>query len=354
MSAISGREVTRPLVKLLIFAAVTIVATALLGQTLGSVSLGTGTTYRARFSDVTGLLPGDDIRIAGVKVGSVDDIELVDRKFALVSFSIDDDIPLSATVQAKIRYRNLVGQRYIALSEGPGNGEKLREYGVIPLTQTEPALDLTVLFNGFRPLFTALTPDDINKFSYELIQVLQGEAGTVTSLLQRTASLTNTLADRDLVIGRVITNLNQVLATLNARDQQLDQTLSQLTAFVSGLAGDRKAIGESVQRIGDLADATAGLVRDARPALRQDIVKLQQLATTLNNNSRVIDRTLAELPVRYTKLARTASYGSWFNFFMCNMDGQVAVPGVGDVNPATLNSQAARCKVTGTPAGGGQ
>lgn len=353
MSAISGREVTRPLIKLVIFAVVTIFATTLLGQTLGSVSFGAGTTYRARFSDVTGLLPGDDIRIAGVKVGSVDDITLVDRKVALVTFSVDDAIPLSTTVRAKIRYRNLVGQRYIALAEGPGDGKRLRENGVIPASQTEPALDLTVLFNGFRPLFTALSPEDINKFSYEIIQVLQGEAGTVTSLLQRTASLTNTLADRDLVIGRVITNLNQVLATLNARDQQLDQTLSQLTAFVSGLAGDRKAIGDSLQTIGDLADATASLVADARPALRQDIIQLRELSTTLNNNSRVIDKTLAQLPVRYTKLTRTASYGSWFNFFMCNFDGQVAVPGVGDVNASTFSSPAARCKAPGT-AGGGQ
>ena len=71
-----------------------------------------------------------------------------------------------------------------------------------------------MLFNGFRPLFTALNPDDVNKLAYEIIQVLQGEGGTVASLLRRTASLTNTLADRDAVIGRVITNLNSVLATL--------------------------------------------------------------------------------------------------------------------------------------------
>ncbi|GAA0725427.1 MCE family protein [Dactylosporangium roseum] len=340
------RGVLAPLLKLTAFAAVTVLLTALLAQTLGAFSSG-GTVYRARFADVTGLLVGDDVRIAGVKVGKVRDIRVVGNTVAEIAFTVADDIPLATTVRAKIRYRNLVGQRYVALSEGPGDARPLRPDGLIPQSQTTPALDLTVLFNGFRPLFTALTPEAVNKLAYEIIQVLQGEGGTVASLLQRTASLTNTLADRDAVIGRVVTNLNTVLSTLADRAGELDEAIRQLQQFVSGLAADRLAIGEALVNLGDLTGATAALLGDARPALAADVNALGTLSTTLNDNAAVIDKTLAGLPDRYGALTRVASYGSWFNFFLCDFDGTVGVAGHGDLNPATFSSPAARCTTTG-------
>jgi phospholipid/cholesterol/gamma-HCH transport system substrate-binding protein len=341
-----NRNVAAPLIRLITFAVVTVLLTAVLAQTLGSWSTG-GTTYRARFTDVTGLLVGDDVRIAGVHVGQVSGIRVVDNAVAEVSFTVLADVPLATSVRAKIRYRNLIGQRYVALSEGPGDVRPLPRDGLIPIAHTTPALDLTTLFAGFRPLFTALTPEDVNKLAYEIIQVLQGEGGTVASLLQRTASLTNTLADRDAVIGRVVTNLNSVLATLAARDQNLDQTISQLQQFVSGLAGDRKAIGDALVNLGNLTGTTASLLHDARPALAADVTALGELAGTLNRNAAVIDGTLGRLPARYDGLIRTSSHGSWLNLFMCDFNGRVALAGQGSVSPASFSSQAARCAAPG-------
>lgn len=337
--------------KLAIFAVITIALTSLLGQTLGSLG-NSGTRYSAEFTDVTGLLPGDDVRIAGVKVGKVSDIKLVRSKIARVSFTVDPAVPVPAKARARIRYRNLIGQRYVDMTRGPaGSHRTLSAGGLIPLAHTKPALDLTVLFNGFRPLFQGLSPKQVNRFSYEIIQVLQGEGGTVHDLLSRTASLTNTLADRDKVIGRVIHNLNQVLATLNARDEKVSDIIGSLQDFVSGLAANRKDIGNSIDNLGKLADSTADLVSDGRPALKDDIGQLRSLAHNLNANTNVIEGTLARLPVRTSALTRTASYGSWFNFYLCNFDGKVGVPGVGSVNPVTMNATAARCQQKGT--GGG-
>jgi len=341
----------RALLKLILFAAVTLVLTGTLARSLGAFA-GGGTTYRARFSDATGLLAGDDVRIAGVRVGRVKDIRVVDSDAggatvaAEVSFTVDEDIPLATGVRAKIRYRNLVGQRYVALSEGPGDGRRLPAGGLIPLADTTPALDLTVLFNGFRPLFTALTPEDVNKLAYEIIQVLQGEGGTVASLLRRTASLTTTLADRDAVIGRVVTNLNQVLSTLAARDSELDQTIGALQQFVSGLAADRVAIGEALVSLGELTGATADLLHDARPPLAADLAALETLGGTLNRNAAVLDRTLGALPDRYAALTRVSSYGSWLNFYLCDFDGRVMVGGQA-LNPAGFSAPAARCDTGG-------
>jgi phospholipid/cholesterol/gamma-HCH transport system substrate-binding protein len=333
-----------PLIKLIVFAVVTIVLTAMLAQTLGSWSTG-GTGYRARFTDVTSLLEGDDVRIAGVRVGKVTGIRVVDDSIAEVRFTVTDDVPLGTGVRAKIRYRNLVGQRYLALFEGPSTGRTLHRGGVIPLEQTAPALDLTTLFNGFRPLFTALSPDDVNKLAYEIIQVLQGEGGTMASLLRRTASLTSTLADRDAVIGRVVTNLNAVLSTVDERDGQLDQTITQLQQLVSGLAADRGAIGQSLANLGELTLATGSLLGDARPPLASDVNGLRQVAGNMNANSEAIDRALAAMPGRYEALTRVASHGSWFNFFLCDLSGNVTLGGTTVAMP-TFSSTAPRCTAT--------
>jgi phospholipid/cholesterol/gamma-HCH transport system substrate-binding protein len=328
MRALDGRHIAGPLTKLLIFAAVTLAMTAVLAQTLGSLSFTAGTTYKALFSDVTGLLPGDDVRIAGVAVGRVDGIRLVTSGPSMVAevrFRVDDQVPLARSVLAKVRYRNLVGQRYVALTEGAGGGEPLREGDTIPLNQTSPALDLTVLFNGFQPLFSALSPSDINQLSYEIIQVFQGEAGTVTSLVHHTASLTATLADRDQAIARIISNLNAVLTTVDEHDAELDQTVRQLQAFLSGLSGDRAALSSAIVSIGALSTAASSLLNDARPSIAADLDLLTRLSSNLNANSATIANTLDNLGPRLKAISSTMATGSWVNFYACELTGPIKV-----------------------------
>lgn len=327
-----------PLIKLSIFAVVTIALTALLATTIAAVGFGSRTSYKALFTDVTGLQSGDDVRIAGVRVGTVDGIKLVHRNIAQVTFSVAEDDPLSTGTRIRVRYRNLVGQRYLALTEGPGRNNVLPKNAVIPLSQTQPALDLTVLFNGFKPLFQALTPKDVNSFTLAVIRTLQGEGGTINTLLAKTADLTNTLADRDAVIGRVITNLNAVLGTVNDRDVELSSLILQLQRFVSGLAADRQVIGSSLQSISDLTESTAGLIKDARPALSTDINRLSGVAKTLQDSQSIVEGVLQRLPGKLTAITRTATYGSWFNFYLCDFTAE-GLP----VTIAAPNPDTARC-----------
>jgi phospholipid/cholesterol/gamma-HCH transport system substrate-binding protein len=333
-------------VKLLVFIVVTTLATGVLAVTIGNISFGRHTDYKAVFSDVTGLSKGDDVRIAGVRVGSVEDIAIHDRDQAIVTFSVDADSRLTQGTNATIRYRNLIGQRYIALTQEAGGAAALTEGDTIPIERTHPALDLTVLFNGFKPLFAALSPDDINKLSYEIIRVFQGEGGTVDSLLSSTASVTTELANRDKVIGDLITNLNDVLETLGSRDEQLSDLIVRLQQFVSGLKSDRDAILGSLDDVSGLATETASLLRDARPELATDINRLRQVAATLDRHRDEIDNSLQILPIKLAKIGRTASYGSWFNFYLCNFKGRIKVPGAGGqelVIPIDFNTDAARC-----------
>jgi phospholipid/cholesterol/gamma-HCH transport system substrate-binding protein len=335
-----------PLTKLIIVTVVIALATGLVALTIANVTLQPTTRYLARFSNVSGLLVGDDVRIAGVKVGSVDSIELVDRRIAQVGFSVQDSQRVPASVTASVLYRNLLGQRYLSLARGPGPvGATLPPGGLIPIERTTPPLNLTVLFNGFKPLLAGLDPEQINRLSWEIVQVLQGQGGTVTSLLTSTSSLTRDLADRDRVIGELIANLNLVLDTVNARDEQLSALIQQLQRLVSGLAEDREPIGQAIVSIDQLARTTAGLLADARPPLRQDIAALGALATNLANSDQVIDGVLRFLPEKLTKLSRAGSYGSWFNFYLCGVEGTVTVPITNAplVVPLTAPPPAARC-----------
>jgi phospholipid/cholesterol/gamma-HCH transport system substrate-binding protein len=336
-----------------VFAVITTLALAMLTDALGGISLPGGAGYTAMFTDATGLLPGDEIRIAGAKVGEVDDIALEQGRppVAKVTFSLDDDREVPSSVHATIRYRNMVGQRYIALTQAPEDGkvskQTLEPGDVIGVRQTTPALDLTVLLNGFKPLFAALSPDEVNNLSFEIIQTLQGEGSTVESLLAHTASLTSTLADHDETIGSVIDNLNEVLETVADRDEQLDTSITRLQDFVSGLSDDSDALGEAVVSIGTLTTQTSQLVADARPSLDADISALDTLATTLNDNSDTIATTLDRLPDTYSQLVTTASYGSWFDFFLCDFDAHIGLSDDLTVNPAAVHSPMTRCQATG-------
>jgi phospholipid/cholesterol/gamma-HCH transport system substrate-binding protein len=343
MSATRSRQTAAPLIKFSVFALVTIAATALLAATIVNMSFTSRDTYHAVFSDVTGLETGDDIRVAGVRVGQVEGIRIKDRTLAEVTFTVAADRPLLTSTHAVVPYRNLVGQRYVALTEGTGDGTRLRPGGTIPLSRTQPALDLNALLNGFKPLFAALSPNDVNQLATEIIATLQGEGSTVNSLLAHTASLTTTLADRDQLIGSVIDNLNTVLGTLDKRGARFSGLLTQLRRVISGLSADREPIGDSLVNIGALTQATSGLLTDARPALKDDIAGLSGLTGTLNKNQNTVEGVLKRLPNKLGELTGTASYGSWFNFYLCDFDGRIVLPKTKQVLTPEMHVAQARC-----------
>lgn len=316
----------RSFVKLCVFAVVTLVVTTLLAFTISNAQFRSTHTYKAMFTDATSLLPGDDVRVAGVRVGQVKKIEIADRKYAEVTFTVETDVPLTVGTQAALRFRNLVGQRYIDLTPGPGSGAQLEPGATIPLSHTTPALDLTALFNGFQPLFQALTPDQVNKLSYEIIQTLQGTGGTVTDLAAHTASLTTAIADRDQVVGQVIDNLTKTLGTVDANADGLNELITQLQRLVSGLAGDRQAIASSLTNIDRVSGDTALLLQQIRPVLPTDLGQLSRvadtLATTKNpDGTNTLGEFLGRFPDKLNSIIRTATYGSWFNFFLCDLEG---------------------------------
>jgi phospholipid/cholesterol/gamma-HCH transport system substrate-binding protein len=307
-----------PLIKSALFVIVTVTATAVLAISIANTGVGNADRYKARFSDVTGLIEGDSIRIAGVRVGQVLEISVVNRRQAEVEFTVQRGRRLPSSTTATIKYLNLVGQRYIHLDRGTGApGAVLARGGTIPLERTTPALNLTQLFNGFQPLFQALSPTDVNHLAGEIIQVLQGEGPTMDSLLRTVGSLTSTLAGKDRVIGQVIDNLNTVLETINSRGGQLADLIVTLRRLTSGLAADRKPLGEAIGAMSELTNSTADLLQVGRAPLKDSITQLGRLSDNLADESPAVERFLRTVPGKSARIARLGSYGSWLNLYMC-------------------------------------
>jgi phospholipid/cholesterol/gamma-HCH transport system substrate-binding protein len=344
------RGFVAPLVKMAVFAVVTVALTALLGLTIANTTLGPTAGYTARFTDATGLNVGDDIRMSGVRIGQVTDIAVAENRWADVRFDVEATRELPRSVTATIKYRNLIGQRYVALAVGSGDPNAvLRPGDRIPPERTRPALNLTELFNGFQPLFSALDPDDVNELAGQLIQVLQGEGGTIDSVLAHTASLTSAIAGKDAVIGQVIDNLNTVLTTVNERTTEVSGLIDQLQQLATGLAAQREPIGEAIGALGELTESTAGLLSSVRPPLKDDIAALGALASNLNDHGDTVDRFLANLPGKIQTISRVSSYGGWFNYYLCSMSGRVGVSDLGisvdlPVLPIPGTPMAERCR----------
>ena len=349
-------------VKLAIFTVVSVLVTGLLAAIMGNVGFGPGTEYRAVFTSASMLQEGDDVRVAGVSVGEVKKVEHHERTQAMVTFRVKSDVPLTTASRAEIRFLNLVGDRYLALEEGAADGEdaeRLEAGGTLPVEQTTPALDLTVLFNGFQPLFRALQPEQVDELSLNIVQVLQGEGGTVQGLLDKTASLTTTLADRDELIGDVVDNLGRTLGTVDERHQQLTRLIRGLKGWMGDLARDRETIGSSLSNVSDLTVVVADLLREGRPLLREDLRELRKLAALLNQdgNRAQLTELLDRLPESMTDQTRTGMHGSWYSYYVCGLSARITLPVVGDVpglreiqealSDVKLQSTAPRCNGAG-------
>ena len=270
------------------------------------------------------------------------------RACSQVQFGLSKSVPLADNAEIDVKYRNLVGQRYLDVVQTPGDAPAMAKGAMVPLTRTKPALDLTVLFDGFRPLFQALSPQDTNTIAYEIVSSLQGEGGNLDSLLVKTASLSTSIASQDSAIGSLIDNLTGVLATVDARDGELTNLIDQLQRLTTGLAGSRDAIAGSLSNVNLLATSTTRLLSTIRPYLPTDLTQLSGVAnnlattTTLNQQGKrqnQLDEFLGRFPTKIATITRTATYGGFFNFYLCRVNAQVL-----GANVALVNNNARVCE----------
>jgi phospholipid/cholesterol/gamma-HCH transport system substrate-binding protein len=334
----AASNLRRTSVKLALFVAVTTLLGVMIVSTLVGKSVGPTDSYHAIFGDVSGLHTGDTVRVSGVVVGQVTSEKLIDANHVRVTFTANHNQQLTSTTNAVVRYANLLGQRFLALTEGDSPGTTLHPGGTIPQAQTAPALSLTALFNGFRPLFQSLQPDQINQLAGEIVQILQGEGGTIGDLFAQTAQLTTDVGQRDTMIKGIVDGLGKVLSTVAGHDAQLRKVISSLKSLTGTLAADSPDIDSSLSGVDKLLNS----VDDLLGGLRQhnfdnDAIDLNAIAGVIAKNSSVLDATIQAFPKAFGTFDVVTQTGNWINAYPCVISGAiVGTPTASPTQIATL------------------
>jgi phospholipid/cholesterol/gamma-HCH transport system substrate-binding protein len=305
--------------RLAIFLTVCLLGAFALLAIFAQFRFGEGKSYLAEFTNVSGLKKGNIVRIAGVEVGKVVDISINRDSTVRVEFSADESVVLTEGTEAAIRYDNLFGDRYLALEEGAGGVKTLKPGQTIPLARTQPALDLDSVIGGFRPLFRALNPDQVNELSGQLIQAFQGQGATIGSFLNQAAVVTNTLADRDQLIGQVVINLNVVLGSLGGQSDKFDKAVTSLSELIQRLADRKTDISNAVAYTDAAAGSIADLLSQAREPVQKVVHETDRAAAIVVADHEYFDNLLNTLPDKYRALGRQGMYGDFFSFYLCNI-----------------------------------
>lgn len=314
----SAIAIGRPLVKSIIFAVATSLVLAFVAIELGGFTFYDKASYKAVFVNSSDLQGGDPVLISGVRVGTVKGIRLDGGKQAEVDFVVKDQVAIDDKVGAAVRYKNLTGDRYLELVPGSGAG-RLTAGSTIPTSRTKPALDLDLLLGGLQPLFEGLDATQINQLSEELVSVLQGQGGTLETLLSRIGTFTNGLADKDQVIGEVIGNLNAVLSNLDSHSVDLSDTITTAQDLVSGLSLDRGRLGKSFADVERLTTSLSGLLMNFRGPFKGMVAQLGRVSKQANAGSDTINQVLRQLPGAYLRIGRIGSRGAGYNLYLCGL-----------------------------------
>lgn len=310
-------------IKVAVFIVAMLMVTAMLFAIFGQYRGGPSNTYRAMFNDASSLKSGDAVKVAGVRVGSVNKVALQPDNTVMVTFAADDDIKLTNATKVAVRYLNLVGDRYLELIDSPGSAKIQPPGSVIGSDRTEPALDLDLLLGGLKPVVQGLNPQAVNSLTNSLISILQGQDGNLESLFSRTSAFSTALADNSQTVQQLIDNLNTVVGTINKDGKQFSATVDRLEQLITGLAADRDPIGNAITALDSGAASLTDLLTEARAPLAGTVDQLARLAPLLDEDKETLDLALQKAPKNYRKLVRLGSYGSWINQYLCGMSFRV-------------------------------
>jgi len=305
---------------LALFTAFSVTVTWLVFATLQRNVAGPTNTYSALFSDVSGLKDGDDVRVAGVRVGRVDKIELIGRQ-AKVTFRVQRDQTLFTNTVASVTYQNIIGQRYLGLIDGNGVGQELPNGGQIPRDRTTPSFDISYMLNGFEPLFTELDPQQVDNLTNAVVQAFQGDQSSLLTLTTQASALAATLAGPDQVLGDLIANMDRLMVTLAAQSTHLKTMLHQSQSALVTLSERRGeliasmgSITATVQRLSQIVDAVT-------PNLQQFIEREPGfLQHGLTDGRARFTFMAANVPLLLKGLARVTQEGSYINAYACDID----------------------------------
>ncbi|WP_330251334.1 MCE family protein [Nocardia sp. NBC_00565] len=341
----------RSLIVLVVFVVVSVVLTWTVVVTLGRGVSGPTTEYSALFTNVSGLRAGDDVRMAGVRVGRVESIELTGN-LARVGFSVRDDQVVYGDTKASVTYQNLIGQRYLGLALGArGDHVALKSGAQIPVERTEPSFDISNLLNGFEPLFATIDHTAIDNITDALIKALQGDNGSVATLIAETTSLAQNFVGPDEILGQVINNLTTIVSNLAAQSGNLTTVIDQSRAVFEGLNARREPLFDSVDQVSAMVGRVSQIAAADQPALGEFLSRDPGFAQHFMDNKNKFEFMGENLPLLMKGLARISNSGAYIEGYICDVTISL-LPGlspllpqiVDAISPSGTAQHTARCR----------
>ncbi|MGL4305474.1 MAG: MCE family protein [Mycobacteriaceae bacterium] len=315
------RDLRRPLSGFVIFIILSLSTTFIIWSTLAKPVGGDSIEFSAQFTDASGLHAGDDVRMAGVRIGRVSSVKLSGAQ-AEVKFRVRSNQSVYTNTGAAIRYQNLAGQRYLALylDNTVNEAEIQNPHITIAVNRTQPSFDVTDLLNGFQPLFSTLNPEQVNKLSQSIVMSLQGDGISLTNLLVQTSALANSISDKDILIGELINNLTSVLGTINKQSENTTTLLTSLAALVTNLNTSSAELGLSLVSTSQVSEELTKILSETRPTLNSTFYDLKRVTSFINRDSSLLAAALPGITNGYSAYAKTTSQGSYWSLYACDLD----------------------------------
>lgn len=275
--------------------------------------IGSGDTYRAEFSEIGGLKDSSEVRIAGVSVGKVRNIEL-DGDRVLVTFKLDKGTELGQQTTADIKVRTLLGAEFLSLD--PQGEGRLPKGTTIPLDRTDAPYNVVDAFSELSNTTSQIDTDQLAKSLGVLADVAEQTPEEFRGAIRGVSKLSRTLASRDDEINTLLVNLKKVTGTINDRDDQLVTLFEDSDVLFKAITERRESIHQllvATQKISRelrlVADQTSA---DLKPALTQ----LDTVTDMLVKNKESLDEALAKYPAFTRVFASALGTGPWFDIYL--------------------------------------
>ncbi|WP_030169709.1 MCE family protein [Spirillospora albida] len=293
--------------KFAVFVAVTGLLTFYIGQQILGASFRDRYTLTATFDDVTGLLTGDAVKIAGAPVGQVASIDIVRGK-AVVGLEVDEGVAIPSDSTAAIRWRNVMGQRVVYLEPGRQRA-RLGDGGRIPHTRS--AVDLGELVNNLGPLTRNLDPNQLNKILFSFSQALEGNEQNIAQLTDNLDLLLQTFAARRSTIKQMIDNYETVAGVIAKRDHQIAASVDNLESLTRVFANNHKVLENAIVELGGVTTNLNAVLGGNDAQLARIIGNLSEVAETFRLNVDQLEKMVQGLPLTMRQLFAAANGGHY-------------------------------------------
>ncbi|MGC0335000.1 virulence factor Mce-like protein [Streptomyces sp. SLBN-8D4] len=288
--------------------------------------IGDGKTYSAAFSEAGGLKPGDEVRIAGVKVGKVADVDL-DGDHVKVTFKVKGAPAFGTQTGASIRVKTILGAKYLALQpKGPG---RLRPGSEIPLRRTVAAYDVVQAFSDLTTTSEKVDTEQMAKALDTISTTFQDSPAEVRASIKGLSRISRTVASRDKALGELLDHANGTTGVLADRTKDFTALVKDGNSLFKEISKRRTAIHKLLKTSATLGIELSGLVDDNDKEIGPALSGLNRVVQMLERNQSSLDRSVKLLAPYVRVFTNTLGNGRWFDSYVQNLVASPVVPKTG-------------------------